>query len=101
VLFGLVVNNGIILYETAHDRIRSGMTTAAAVFSGARDRFCPVVITTLTTCFALLPLIAVPLGATQKSMAAAMAGGIISATLLTLFAMPPIFVRYFRWSTYE
>ncbi|MDR1238932.1 MAG: efflux RND transporter permease subunit [Treponema sp.] len=101
VLFGLVVNNGIILYETAFDRIRSGMAPAAAVFSGAQDRFSPVLITTLTTCFALLPLIVTPLGSTQKSMAVAMAGGVISATLLTLFALPPVFVRYFRWSSHE
>jgi multidrug efflux pump subunit AcrB len=97
VLFGLVVNNGIILYEIGEERIRAGFSSGGAVFSGARERFCPVLITTVTTILALLPLMIAPLGSSQKSMAAAMAGGIISAALLSLFALPPVFIRFFHW----
>jgi multidrug efflux pump subunit AcrB len=97
VLFGLVVNNGIILYEIGEEKIRAGLSPGRAVFSGARERFCPVLITTVTTILALLPLMIAPLGSSQRSMAAAMTGGIISAALLTLFALPPVFVRFFHW----
>jgi multidrug efflux pump subunit AcrB len=97
VLFGLVVNNGIILYEIGEERIRAGFSPGGAVFSGARERFCPVLITTVTTILALLPLMIAPLGSSQKSMAAAMTGGIISAALLSLFALPPVFIRFFHW----
>jgi multidrug efflux pump subunit AcrB len=97
VLFGLVVNNGIILYEIGETNIQSGLSPAQAVFSGARERLCPVLITTITTICALLPLVIAPLGSAQKSMAAAMAGGVISAALLTLFALPPVFIRFFKW----
>jgi multidrug efflux pump subunit AcrB len=97
VLFGLVVNNGIILYEIGEEKIRAGLSPGGAVFSGARERFCPVLITTITTILALLPLMIAPLGSSQRSMAAAMTGGIISAALLTLFALPPVFVRFFQW----
>jgi multidrug efflux pump subunit AcrB len=97
VLFGLVVNNGIILYETGEANIQSGLSPAKAVFSGARERLCPVLITTITTICALLPLVIAPLGSAQRSMAAAMAGGVISAALLTLFALPPVFIRFFKW----
>jgi multidrug efflux pump subunit AcrB len=97
VLFGLVVNNGIILYEIGDEKIRAGLPPEAAVFAGAGERLRPVLITAITTIFALLPLALAPLGSTQKSMAAAMTGGIISAALLTLFVLPPVFVRFFRW----
>jgi multidrug efflux pump subunit AcrB len=50
-----------------------------------------------TTIFALLPLILSPLGNSQKSMAAAMLGGLTVSTLLSLFAFPPILIRYFKW----
>jgi multidrug efflux pump subunit AcrB len=97
VLFGLVVNNGIILYEVGEEKIRSGLSPGGAVFSGARERLCPVLITTITTMLALFPLVIVPLGSSQRSMAAAMMGGIISAALLSLFALPPVFIRFFQW----
>jgi multidrug efflux pump subunit AcrB len=96
VLFGLVVNNGIILYEIGEEKIRAGLLPDEAVFSGARERFYPVLITTITTILALLPLMIVPLGSSQRSMAAAMTGGIISAALLSLFALPPVFIRFFQ-----
>jgi multidrug efflux pump subunit AcrB len=96
VLFGLVVNNGIILYEIGEEKIRLGLSPGRAVFSGARERLCPVLITTVTTILALLPLVIAPLGASQRSMAVAMIGGIVSAALLSLFALPPVFIRFFR-----
>lgn len=96
VLFGLVVNNGILLYETAVEKINRGFPPAAAVYSGAVERFRPVLATTLTTLFALLPLVVSPLGSSQHSMAAAMLGGIGASTLLTLFALPPIFIPFLK-----
>ncbi|MDR3138609.1 MAG: efflux RND transporter permease subunit [Treponema sp.] len=94
VLFGLVVNNGIILYEISEEKVRLGFPAARAVYLGAYERFRPVLITTLTTLFSLLPLIISPLGASQRSMAAAMLGGILASTFLTLFALPPIFIPF-------
>ncbi|MDR2103505.1 MAG: efflux RND transporter permease subunit [Treponema sp.] len=94
VLFGLVVNNGIILYEISEEKLRMGLPPVRAVYQGAHERFRPVLITTLTTLFSLLPLVISPLGASQRSMAAAMLGGIVAATLLTLFALPPIFIPF-------
>jgi multidrug efflux pump subunit AcrB len=96
VLFGLAVNNGILLYETAVEKMDRGLPVAAAVYSGAAERFRPVLATTLTTLFALLPLVISPLGANQHSMASAMLGGIGAATLLTLFALPPIFIPFLK-----
>jgi multidrug efflux pump subunit AcrB len=91
-LFGIVVNNGIVLYETSLEHIAAGMTVLRAVYCGARKRFQPVLATTLTTAIVLLPLILSPSAASQKAMAAAMLGGIIASTTLTLFALPAIFM---------
>jgi multidrug efflux pump subunit AcrB len=96
VLFGLAVNNGIVLYETAVEKVKAGLSPGAAVYAGALERFKPVLATTVTTLLALLPLVVVPLGSSQKSMAAAMLGGMGAATLLTLFALPPVFVPFLK-----
>ena len=50
-----------------------------------------------TTIFALLPLILSPLANSQKSMAAAMLGGLVASTLLSLFVIPSVLVKYFIW----
>jgi multidrug efflux pump subunit AcrB len=96
VLFGLVVNNGIVLYEVSEEKTLQGFPVIKAVYAGAKERFRPVLATTMTTLFALLPLVISPLGAAQRSMAAAMLGGIFASTLLTLFALPPVFIPFLK-----
>lgn len=95
-LFGIVVNNGIVLYETSIEHIADGMALPRAVYCGARKRFRPVLATTLTTVIVLLPLMFSPSAASQKGMAAAMLGGIIASTTLTLFALPAVFMRVLK-----
>jgi multidrug efflux pump subunit AcrB len=95
-LFGLVVNNSLILFEISEQKIRAGLPVAAAVYRGARERLQAILITMTTTVFALLPLIFSPLGNSQKSMAAAMIGGLTVSTLLSLFAIPSVLIRFFN-----
>jgi len=96
-LFGLVVNNSLVLFEISEEKIRGGFSPADAVCNGARERLRAILITTATTIFALLPLILSPMGNSQKSMAAAMLGGLTASTLLSLFAIPPVLIRFFKW----
>ncbi|MCL2043308.1 MAG: efflux RND transporter permease subunit [Treponema sp.] len=96
-LFGLVVNNGLILFEISEERINCGYRPARAVYGGAAIRLRPVLITAFTTIFALLPIALNPLGSAQKSMAAAMLGGLMVSTVLSLFILPPVFIRFFTW----
>lgn len=95
-LFGIAVNNGIVFYEISEEKTRSGLSPATAVYSGAVNRFRPVLLTTLTTIFALLPLVVSPLGNSQRSMAATMLGGMAVSALLALFALPPVFIRFLK-----
>jgi multidrug efflux pump subunit AcrB len=94
VLFGLSVNNGIVLYEISAGKRSCGMNPAAAVYAGALERFRPVLITSATTIFALLPLVLSPLGNSQRSMALAMMSGMIASTVFTLLALPPVFIPF-------
>jgi multidrug efflux pump subunit AcrB len=96
-LFGLVVNNSLVLFEISDEKIRGGRDPADAVYRGACERLRAILITTATTVFALLPLIFSPLGNSQKSMAAAMLGGLAASTLLSIFAIPPVLIRFFKW----
>jgi multidrug efflux pump subunit AcrB len=96
-LFGIVVNNGLILFEISDEKIRAGAAPALAVYGGAGERLRPVLITAATTVFALLPIAINPLGASQKSMSAAMLGGLALSTAISLFALPPVFIRFFAW----
>jgi multidrug efflux pump subunit AcrB len=96
-LFGLVVNNSLVLFEISDEKIRLGEAPEAAVYHGACERLQAILITTATTVFALLPLVLSPLGNSQKSMAAAMLGGLAASTLLSLFAIPPVRVKFFKW----
>jgi multidrug efflux pump subunit AcrB len=96
-LFGLVVNNSLVLFEISDEKLRGGFSPAAAVFRGASERLQAILITSATTVFALLPLVINPMANSQKSMAAAMLGGIAASTLLSLFAIPPVLIRFFKW----
>jgi multidrug efflux pump subunit AcrB len=96
VLFGLAVNSGMVLYERAKEKADRRVSPQAAVYGAARERFSPVLATALTTVFALLPLVLSPFGAGQRSMAAAMLGGIAASTAVSVFALPPVFIHYFK-----
>jgi len=96
-LFGLVINNGLILFEIGDQRICSGFSACNAVYGGAAERVRPILITTVTTLIALLPLVLSPLAVSQKSMAVAMMGGIIASTALSLFILPLVLLRFFAW----
>jgi multidrug efflux pump subunit AcrB len=95
VLFGLAVNNGIILHEAGMQNIEKGLSPALAVYKGALDRFRPVLISALTTVFGLTPLLFSP-GASQRSMAVAMLGGLTVSTLLSIFILPSVFIALYK-----
>jgi CzcA family heavy metal efflux pump len=93
-LVGLVVKNGIVMLDYAHHLRDSGMPFHEAVASAARVRLRPILMTTLCTLFGLLPL-ALGLGAgaeLQKPLALAVIGGLGLSTLVTLYALPTIYV---------
>ncbi|PKL26501.1 MAG: hypothetical protein CVV47_00795 [Spirochaetae bacterium HGW-Spirochaetae-3] len=91
VLFGIVVNNAILLYEASSAKRAIGLGPATAAYAGAIERSRPVLATTLTTVVALLPLCLSSNGSAQRSMSVAMTGGLVASTALTLFVSPIAF----------
>ncbi len=93
-LIGLVVKNGIVMLDYAHRLRDRGAPLAEAVAAAARVRLRPILMTTLCTLFGLLPL-ALGLGAgaeLQKPLALAVIGGLGLSTMVTLLAVPSLYV---------
>ncbi len=56
ILSGIVVNDGILLVERITQLRRAGLSVRQAVINAGRDRFRPVLMTTVTTVLGLLPM---------------------------------------------
>ena len=90
-LVGVVVNNGIVLVDYANRLRRSGVERSEALLMAARHRFRPIIMTALTTICGMIPLTfgsSVEMGINFKSFGLVLIGGMASATLFTLLAVP-------------
>lgn len=93
-LVGLVVKNGIVMIDYAHQLHAAGMPFPEAVATAAGVRLRPILMTTLCTLFGLLPL-ALGWGSgaeLQKPLALVVIGGLSLSTLVTLFAVPTFYI---------
>jgi CzcA family heavy metal efflux pump len=89
-LTGLVVKNGIILYDAARRLVAEGQDVGAALVGAGRLRLRPILMTTLCTLTGLFPL-ALGLGAgaeLQRPLAIAVIGGLCLSTATTLLLLP-------------
>ena len=92
-LAGIVVNNAIVLVDYINLMRKQGLDTREAILEGGRRRLRPILMTTLTTAFALLPM-SLGLGAgaeLQAPMARTVIGGLTIASLFTLFFIPTLY----------
>jgi HAE1 family hydrophobic/amphiphilic exporter-1 len=92
-LAGIVVNNAILLVDQAAQLRRAGQGTRDALLEAGRRRLRPVLMTTLTTILALLPLaFGIGEGAdAQAPLARAVLGGLTASTLITLVLVPAVY----------
>ena len=91
VLFGLVINNAIILRDSMQSASKGGRVDAGIVLTSAVKRIRPILITTMTTLLALLPMAAALFGGSpQQSLAVAVVGGLFSSTVMTLWLIPSL-----------
>ncbi len=92
-LIGLVTKNGILIVEFANQRKEQGLQIKDAIIGAAESRFRPILMTSMSTILGILP-IALALGAgseSRVSMGIGIIGGLVFATLLTLFVIPAIY----------
>lgn len=92
-LGGIVVNNAILLVDQAGRLKQGGMCVRDAVTEAGRRRLRPILMTTLTTILALIPLaLGIGEGAdAQAPLARAVVGGLTGSTLITLVLIPAVY----------
>ena len=92
-LAGIVVNDAIVLVDYANRLRRDGLGKIEALITAGRVRLRPILMTTATTVFGLLPM-AIGLGEgaeLRTPMALTVIGGLVTSTLLTLLVVPAVY----------
>ena len=102
-LFGVAVLNGIVLIGTFNQLKKEGMTNLLhRVITGTEMRLRPVLMTAMVASLGFLPM-ALSQGAgaeVQRPLATVVIGGLVSATFLTLFVLPLLYIAFnstFSW----
>ena len=93
-LFGVAVQNGVIMVSSLNHHRDLGIPLAQAVIQGAHERLRPVLMTATVATLGLLPAaLAHGIGSdVQRPLATVVVGGLVSATLLTLVVVPALYL---------
>lgn len=112
-LAGVVVNNSIVLIDTYNRLIKDKIEPVTAILMTAAQRTRPVILTTVTTIFGLMPMalgisinffskeieMGAPSGAWWISLSTALISGLSFSTLLTLVLVPVLITAPHVWKT--
>jgi multidrug efflux pump subunit AcrB len=95
---GIVINDSILKIDMINDLRKSGMPLMEAIHTGGHRRLRAIVMTALTTIFAVVPLLfSFDLGSElQKPLAIAMISSMIIGTLVSLFLIPLVYWRMYK-----
>lgn len=95
-LIGLLAKTAILLTEYASERRKHGMTIVASAISAAKARLRPILMTSLTMIFGMLPMMfATGVGANGNiSIGVGTVGGMLVGTVALLFIVPVLFVIF-------
>ncbi|KNZ70995.1 acriflavin resistance protein [Thermincola ferriacetica] len=90
---GLVAKNGTLLIDYTHTLMNRGLTLREALVEAGKTRLRPIIMTTFTMIFGMLPTaLALGEGAeTRSSMAWVLIGGLITSTVFTLIVIPVVY----------
>lgn len=93
-LFGVAVQNGVLLLSFAQEGEKRGLPPEEAIIGAASRRVRPVLMTALVGTLGIVPLlVSHGTGANiQRPLAAVVVGGLFSSTLMTLLVLPSIFL---------
>ena len=92
-LFGVAIQNGVIMISHINDRRKHGLALKDAVIEGAENRFRPVLMTATVAVLGLLPAsLATGIGSdVQRPLATVIVYGLFVATAITLFVLPALY----------
>ncbi len=98
-LFGVSVQNGVIMVANLNRLRATGLPIIDAVARGASERFRPVLMTATVAALGLIPAaLAHGIGSdVQRPLATVVVGGLLTATLLTLFVLPVLYEVFERY----
>ncbi|HEU4436523.1 MAG TPA: efflux RND transporter permease subunit, partial [candidate division Zixibacteria bacterium] len=102
-LIGLVTKNSILIVEFANQLRERGVALFDAVTQAARTRLRPILMTSLTVVFGVLP-IAIGLGAggeARRPLGISVVGGMLFSTFLTLVLVPVVYTFMARFTKQE
>lgn len=91
-LLGLVVNNAILLVHQTRSAEREGIDRRSSVEQAVRRRLRPILMSTLTSLFGMMPLLLIPGPGTEvyRGLAAVIVGGMSVSTIFTLVYLPSL-----------
>ena len=95
-LVGIVVKNGIVMVDYTNLLVERGMSVAKAAVAAGKSRLRPVLMTSLTTIFGMVPM-AMGLGEGSEiwqPMGVSVIGGLTCSTILTLLVLPALYVIF-------
>ncbi len=92
-LFGVAVLNGVVMVSHINNLREGGLKLREAVLEGASARLRPVLMTALVASLGFVPMAisTAPGAEVQRPLATVVIGGLITATLLTLFVLPTLY----------
>ncbi len=98
ILFGVVVNNAILIIDGALHRIRDGAHLVDATTEAVRARVRPIFMSTLTSLAGLLPMVLTSGSGSElyRGVGTIVLGGLAVSTVLSLFIVPALFVLLWR-----
>ena len=91
-LSGVVVNDALVMIDFINERRRDGMDPSEAIVDGAKTRFRPIILTSMTTFLGVAPLVFEQSVQAQflVPMAASLAFGIVFATVILMMVVPAL-----------
>jgi len=98
-LFGIAVQNSLVLVTQSRGLEREGREIGDAVREASVGRVRPKLMTAGTATLGLLPLLVLRLHGTEieRPLAIVMIGGLVTSTLFTLFVLPVFYLQVHRW----
>ena len=94
-LAGIIINNAIVLIDRINIEQANGLGLREAVLSASVKRLRPILMTTVTTIFGLMPIIYSG-DVLFYDMAVVISGGLLIGTVLTLGVVPALYTLFFR-----